>query len=216
MATPAPSPAQDAIPPSATSEATQRRVDEILKNYESKKKDLEAVSDTKKVVANIPLKLIKRLLAIPFRLAASFDEFDGWILTDDEADELASAWKPIFDQYLPAVLIKWLPLLMAVAVTLEVLSNKVKARQKFKKANAPVAADKTRALVEEAVERRMREEAAKAKTPGLAGPVEATARKPDTATEDAITAYNNRIAKAQSDALKQVKKDGKTNGGKQT
>lgn len=117
----------DEIPVSAKSEFSSAEVDNILKEFEGKKADLEKVAATKKVIVSIPPKLANRLVSMPFNLLSKFD-WPGWKLTDEEAKELETAWKPLMDQYLPAWFVKWFPLLLAVATTLEVVGRKVQQR----------------------------------------------------------------------------------------
>jgi hypothetical protein len=145
------------VPPGATAKASGKTIDDLIAGYESRKADLAKTAETKKVIVALPKKFVASLLRIPFNLLARFD-WPGWKLTPEEEDELADAWKPVLERYLPGVLLKYFPIILAIAVTLEVLAGKMKERQEWKKGEG----EKDQ---EEAIERRVRKAIAKVGVP---------------------------------------------------
>ena len=77
--------------------------------------------------------MVGRLLNIPFRIASSKTGWDGWLLTDEEKEELGEAVKPALDYYLPLFIKEHFLLIYAVSSIAGVFMDKDIDYRKWKK-----------------------------------------------------------------------------------
>lgn len=70
------------------------------------------------------IKQIGNMFAIPFRIAASRTGFKGFELTTEERNDLAEAWTPVLNEYLPEALAKYGAVVYAGYVTITVVGTK--------------------------------------------------------------------------------------------
>jgi hypothetical protein len=82
---------------------------------------------------------------------------EHWKLTDEEAKKLDSAWKPVVERFGPEALLKWLPVLGAVIITVTVIAAKVKIGQEIEKKKKEEKAAKVKAQEEAEHQRKLRE-----------------------------------------------------------
>jgi len=64
------------------------------------------------------------MFAIPFRIAHSRTEWDGWLLTTEEKNDLSEAWTPVLSYYLPIWMKEHFLLIYAGYVTGTIFVNK--------------------------------------------------------------------------------------------
>jgi hypothetical protein len=80
-----------------------------------------------------------------------------WELTDEEAKKLDSAWKPVVERFGPEALLKWLPVLGAIVITIMVIGAKVKIGQDIEKKKKDAEKAKKAQAEENDHQRRLRE-----------------------------------------------------------
>jgi hypothetical protein len=82
---------------------------------------------------------------------------EHWNLSDAQASKLDKAWKPVVERFGPEILLKFLPVIGAVAVTAMVIGEKVKEDQTIQEAKKEEKKAKVRAQEEADHQRRLRE-----------------------------------------------------------
>lgn len=71
------------------------------------------------------------LIATPFRIAAEWTMFEGWLLSDSENKRLTPMFRAILIKYLPTVLAKYFAEIIFAVVIIEVVGSKAKAYRLF-------------------------------------------------------------------------------------
>lgn len=77
--------------------------------------------------------VVKSTFKIGFHAGYVLTNFEGWKLTDDEADHLQKAWQPVFDKYIAPNFADYIIIFNAVGALGTVVFGKVKANAEWKK-----------------------------------------------------------------------------------